>query len=99
MMLSLKKELRSMNVAMPKVNKAIRQSIEHFKCLYLKQNNSWQGKGVVVELHGDKATVLIPQISMMTQIKLSSNVQLEDEIKLKVSAVNLFTRSINFKPL
>jgi exoribonuclease-2 len=84
---------------MPKVNKATRQSIEHFKCLYLKQNNSWLGKGVVVELYGDKATVLIPEIAMMTQIKLSSNIQLEDKIKLKVSSINLVARSIDFKPL
>ena len=84
---------------MPKVNKATRQSIEHFKCLYLKQNHSWHGKGVVVELQGDKATVLIPQLAMMTQIKLSSNAKLEDEIKLKVSSIDLVARSIDFKPL
>ena len=65
----------------------------------LKTNNSWHGKGVVVELHRDKATVLIPQIAMMTQLKLSSDTQLEDEIKLKVSSIDLVARSIDFKPL
>ena len=59
---------------------------------------------IISDLHlthveGDKVTVLIPQIAMMTQIKLSSNAQLEDEIKLKVSSVNLVARSIDFKPL
>ena len=57
------------------------------------------GGGAVVELHGDKATVLIPQIAMMTQIKLSTNVQLEDEIKLKASSIDIVNRLINFKPL
>ena len=95
----LKERIKTINVAMPKVNKAIRQSIEHFKCLYLKQNNSWHGKGVIVELNGGKAKVLIPEIAMLTQIKPLSNAQLEDEIKLKVSSINLVARSIDFKPL
>ena len=95
----VKDRIKVINVVMPKINKVSRQSIEHFKCLYLKQNNSWHGRGIIVELQGGKATVLIPEIAMMTQIKLSSNAQLEDEIKLKVGSINLVSRLIDFKPL
>jgi len=95
----IKERIKVINSSMPKVNKAIRQSIEHFKCLYLKQNNTWQGEGVVVEVNGEKALINIPSLAMMTQIKFKSNVTIEDKVKLKVSSINLFERSVNFKPL
>jgi exoribonuclease-2 len=96
---TIKERIKVINSSMPKVNKASRQSIEHFKCLYLKQNNTWQGEGVVVEVNGEKALINIPSLAMMTQIKFKSNVTIEDKVKLKVSSINLFERSVNFKPL
>ena len=96
---SIKERIKVINSSMPKVNKASRQSIEHFKCLYLKQNNTWEGEGVVVEVNGEKALINIPSLAMMTQIKFKSNVTIEDKVKLKVSSINLFERSVNFKPL
>ncbi|MDB9933653.1 RNB domain-containing ribonuclease [Candidatus Thioglobus sp.] len=96
---AVKERIKVINSSMPKVNKASRQSIEHFKCLYLKQNNTWEGEGVVVEVNGEKALINIPSLAMMTQIKFKSNVSIEDRVKLKVSSINLFERLVNFKPL
>ncbi len=96
---SIKERIKVINSSMPKVNKASRQSIEHFKCLYLKQNNTWEGEGVVVEVNGEKALINIPSLAMMTKIKFKSNVTIEDRVKLKVSSINLFERLVNFKPL
>jgi exoribonuclease-2 len=84
---------------MSKVNKATRQSIEHFKCLYLKQNKDWNGEGIIVEIRGDKALILIPKLAMMTQIKFKSKIELDEEVKIKVSSINLSERLIEFKPL
>ncbi|MDB4026960.1 RNB domain-containing ribonuclease [Candidatus Thioglobus sp.] len=97
--ITIKERIKAINSSMPKVNKAIRQSIEHFKCLFLKQNNTWEGEGVVVEVNGEKALINIPSLAMMTQIKFKSNVTIEDKVKLKVGSINLFERSVNFKPL
>ena len=55
--------------------------------------------GVIVEVKGQKASVLIPELAMITQVKFKSKVELEEEIKLKVISSNLFERSIDFKPL
>jgi exoribonuclease II len=96
---TIKERIKVINSLMPKVNKASRQSIDHFKCLYLKQNNTWEGEGVVVEVNGEKALINIPSLAMMTQIKFKSNVTIEDSVKLKVSSINLFERLVNFKPL
>ena len=95
----IKQRITQVNAVISRVNKATRQSIEHFKCLFLKQNNNWRGKGIIVDLNGNKATVLIPEIAMITQLKLKSKAQLEDEIELRAVSINLENRSIDFKPL
>ena len=95
----IKARIKSVNLAMSKVNKATRQSIEHFKCLYLKQNKDWNGEGIIVEIRGNKALILIPKLAMMTQIKFKSKIELDEEVKIKVSSINLSERLIEFKPL
>ncbi|WP_416652537.1 ribonuclease catalytic domain-containing protein [Candidatus Pseudothioglobus sp. Uisw_086] len=96
---AVKDRIKAINSSLPKVNKAIRQSVEHYKCLYLKQNNSWEGEGVIVEVNGEKALINIPSLAMMTQIKFKSKINIEDKVKLKVGSINFFERSVNFKPL
>jgi len=95
----IKQRITQVNAVISRVNKATRQSIEHFKCLFLKQNNKWRGKGIIVDLNSNKATVLIPEIAMVAQIKLKSKAQLEDEIELRAVSINLENRLIDFKPL
>ena len=95
---AVKDRIKAINSLLPKVNKAIRQSVEHYKCLYLKQNNSWEGEGIIVEVKGEKALINIPSLAMMTQIKFKSKVNIEDKVKLKVGSINLFERSVDFKP-
>ena len=95
----IKERIKAVNASMSKINKATRQSVEHFRCVYFKQNKQWEGEGVIVETKGQKASVLIPELAMITQIKFKSKVDLEERIKLKVSSSNLLERSIDFKPL
>jgi exoribonuclease-2 len=95
----IKQRITQVNAVISRVNKATRQSIEHFKCLFLKQNNDWCGKGIIVNLNGNKATILIPKIAMIKQLKLKSKAQLENELELRAVSINLENRLIDFKPL
>ena len=95
----VKDRIRVINASMSKINKASRQSVEHFRCLYFKQNRSWTGEGVVVEISGNKTLLMIPEFAMITQVKVKTKPNLEDKVKLKVSSINLFERSVDFKPL
>ena len=94
---TIKSRIGQTNTVIAKVNKATRQSIDHFKCLFLKQNKGWKGVGTVVELHGNKVTVLIPELGMMTQLKLSVKPSLDDEVQLKISAIDFENRLVDFK--
>ncbi len=95
----IKERIKEVNSSISKINKATRQSVEHFRCLYFKQNKQWEGEGVIVETKGQKASILIPELAMIAQVKFKSKVELEEGIKLKVISSNLFERSIDFKPL
>jgi len=95
----VKDRIRVNNASMSKINKASRQSVEHFRCLYFKQNRSWEGEGVVIEISGNKTLLMIPEFAMITQVKVKTKPNLEDKVKLKVSSINLFERSVDFKPL
>jgi exoribonuclease-2 len=96
---TIKSRIAQTNAVISKVNKATRQSIDHYKCLFLKQNKGWQGVGSIVEMHGNKATVLIPELGMMTQLKLSKKQSLDDEVQLKISSIDFENRLVDFKPL
>jgi len=95
----IKSRIKVNNAAMSKINKASRQSSEHFECLYFKQNRSWEGEGVVIEVSGNKTLLMIPEFAMITQVKVKTKPNLEDKIALKVTSINLFERSVDFKPL
>ena len=74
----IKERIKAVNASMSKINKATRQSVEHFRCVYFKQNKQWEGEGVIVEVKGQKASVLIPELAMITQVKFKSKVELEE---------------------
>jgi len=96
---AIKSRIGQTNVVISKVNKATRQSVDHYKCLFLKQNNPWKGVGTVVEAHGSKVTVLIPELGMMTQLKLDPKPSLDDEVKIRVVAIDFENRLVDFKSL
>ena len=95
----IKSRIKVINSSISKTNKAIRQSIDHFRCLYFKQNRSWEGQGTVIEINGNKTLLMIPEFAMITQVKFKTKPQLDEKIKLKVSSIDLFERSVDFKPL
>ncbi len=96
---AVKSRIAQTNAVISNVNKATRQSIDHYKCLFLNQNKGWMGIGNVVDLHGNKATILIPELGMMTQLKLTKKPALDDEVQLKVSSIDIENRLVDFKPL
>ena len=95
----IKSRIKVNNASMSKINKAIRQSVEHFRCVYFKQNRSWEGEGIVIEIIGNKTLLMLPEFAMITQVKVKIKPKLEDKINLKVSSIDLFERLVDFKPI
>ena len=89
------------NNALASVGRVTRFSNDHYKCLFLKQNPSWTGEGIVVDIRGDKALFMIPEVGLMTQIKFKEGQtpKEDDKIMLQVTRVDMMERSANFKPV
>ncbi len=95
----VKKIIGIHNATMSSVGRAMRSSNDHYKCVYLLDNPSWQGEGVVVDTRGDKALFMIPELGMMTQIKFKILPKLDEKIVLKVTTVDLVDCRANFKAI
>ncbi len=92
----IKKIITKINSIMPAVNRTVRTSNEHYKCLYLLQNRDWVGEGVVVDTRGDKAVIIIPSIGMLAQVKLKTQANLDDKVSLKAINIDLCKLSVDF---
>ena len=92
----IKKIITKINSIMPAVNRTVRTSNEHYKCLYLLQNRDWVGEGVVVDTRGDKAVIIIPSIGMLAQVKLKTQANLDDKVNLKAINIDLCKLSVDF---
>lgn len=93
----VKEIIGSVNIVLANVGKVSRFSDEHFKCVFLMQNPKWTGTGVVVDIRGDKALFMIPELGMMTQIKFKKPPKLDEQMQLQVSRVSLVDKSANFR--
>ena len=84
------------DAAMSASVKAERATKLHWTLVYLLQNPQWTGKGVVVELRGKQAVILIPELAQETIIVPKSQLNLNDEITVKAGNINLPTLEVSF---
>ncbi len=76
---------------------AERRSIEHWTLVYLLQNPEWHGRAVVIEKRGRHDRILIPELSLETNLFQRKNRPLDSEIQVTVSEVNLAFLEAHFK--
>jgi exoribonuclease-2 len=71
------------------VRQAERLSNKHWTLVYLLQHPDWRGQGVVVDKQRSRATVLIPELDLITYLHLREDLPLNAELLLKLIDVNL----------
>ncbi len=71
------------------VRQAERLANKHWTLVYLRRQPGWQGRGVVVEKQRSRATVLIPELDLVTYLHLSQDLPLNSEVGLTLQEVNL----------
>lgn len=76
--------------------KAERATKLHWTIVFLLQNPEWTGKGIVVELRGKQAVILIPELGQESIIVPKSTVALNDEIIIKAGNINLPELQVSF---
>jgi exoribonuclease-2 len=76
--------------------KTERFSNQHWKMLYLKQHNDWQGEAIVVYLDERKATLIMPDLALEPKIRRKGNLELDQIINVTVQSVDIPELQANF---
>ena len=76
--------------------KASRLSETHWKLVYLLQNPDNVYKGYCIDKRGTDCLFLIPELDMQTTIKNRDDIQLNTELNLKASSIDITTQNVTF---
>lgn len=79
--------------------KAARLSESHWKLVYLLQNPEKTYKGYCIDIRGNDALILIPELDMQTQLGGCSGISLNDEVVLKTKNIDIPTQKVLFSRL
>ena len=71
------------------VRRAERLSNQHWKLVYLRQNDNWQGEGVVVEADDGRCLMLIPELALEAKLRVRDGANLNDRRRLALREVDL----------
>jgi exoribonuclease-2 len=76
-------------VAAASVRRGERLSNQHWKHVFLRENQDWRGDGVVVDLDERRVTVLIPELAMEARVRSRDLPGLNDRLRLGVTEVDV----------
>lgn len=79
------------------VRRAERLSNRHWTLAYLKRHPEWTGTGIVVERRGQRATVLVPDLALETEVHAAADTALNAEIGLRVAKIDLAALAARFR--
>ncbi len=81
------------------LRRAERLSRRHWTHSYLLAHPKWQGEGVVVEHHGRRHVVILPDLDLETDIYLLNTYPLDSRLRLEIQDVNLAYLETRFNHL
>jgi exoribonuclease-2 len=79
------------------INKLERLSNLHWTLVYLHQNPTWQGRGIVVDIKDRFAVIIIPELGMETRMAINRNLSLNNVFTLKVTSIDIPSLSTHFQ--
>jgi exoribonuclease-2 len=81
------------------VRRVERYSNKHWTLVYLQQNPDWSGDGVIVDRRGARSHVLLPEIALETNLYLRKDLDLDQNVRLRIGGVNLAYLEADFRPI
>jgi exoribonuclease-2 len=70
---------------------------EFWTLVYLLRRPDWEGTAVVIDKTDHKSTIVIPELAYITKMRLHKEIELNDELDLRLINVNLPEMSAHFK--
>ncbi|MCA9957243.1 MAG: RNB domain-containing ribonuclease, partial [Anaerolineales bacterium] len=84
---SLMERIAEASAGLIAARRAERLSNNHWKLVYLLQNPEWKGEGIVVDSSGTRATVVIPELDLETNLYGRPDLELDEAVRLQLSDV------------
>jgi len=79
------------------IRRAERLSNLHWKLIWLKEQESWQGEAVILALEERKAVVMIPKLALETRIRRTDDMQPDQTVSLQVQEVDVPAQAVYFR--
>lgn len=76
-------------VAAAAVRRGERLSNQHWKHVFLRENQDWRGEGVVVDVDERRVTVLIPELALEARVRSRDLPGLNERLRLSVTDVDV----------
>ena len=71
------------------MNQAEALSRRHWTLVYLFQNPDWRGEGVLVDKHGLRGRIIIPELALEVLMQLAEHLELNSVLGLSIKGINL----------
>ncbi len=79
------------------VRQAERLSNKHWTLVYLLQNPTWSGTGILVEIRGKRGAFILPDLDLITWIHLKKEIPLNSEVTLQFKSADLPGQEAHFR--
>ena len=79
------------------IRRAERLSNLHWKLIWLKEQQGWQGEAVILALEERKAVVMIPSLALEARIRRTDDMQPDQTIRLQVQEVDVPAQEVYFR--
>lgn len=78
---------------------AERQSNLHWKLIYLKEQENWEGEAILADQNERQGTFVIPELALETRIAMKQKKELNSKVRLAVQSVDLIENLVHFSIL
>jgi len=79
------------------IRQAERLSNSHWTLVFLQENPTWTGEGIVIEKYGSRALILIPDLALETEMYLRHDYPLDSPLTITVTEVHLPELQAHFR--
>ncbi len=86
---TLMERMAEASLSMRAVRTAERLSNKHWTLAYLQRQPGWEGEGIVVEKHGNRNLVALPELDLETDIYGRGDLSLDEPLTLRLTEIGL----------
>ncbi len=93
----LKYRIKQINTKLPLANRLLKNSQQHYLCLYFSQNLDWHGSATIINYQRQIANIFIDKINILTEIISEKPLKKNHKVKIAIASADIAKLQLNFK--